>query len=90
MLAEIAAEAPRRARHGSHRGGHRVGELQIGEASVADRGLEPAPRGGVRGGRDLIEEIKRRLPVWKEEHYTNGDAAGSTAGAAAFHGGGHE
>jgi molybdopterin synthase catalytic subunit len=23
----------------------------------------------------VIEEIKRRLPVWKHEHYVDGDAA---------------
>jgi molybdopterin synthase catalytic subunit len=51
---------------------HRVGELGIGEVSVAIAASAPHRAETFDATRYVIEEIKRRLPVWKEEHYVGG------------------
>jgi molybdopterin synthase catalytic subunit len=53
---------------------HRTGELDIGEASVAIVVAGPHRDAGYAASRYVIEEIKKRLPVWKHEHFTDGDA----------------
>jgi len=54
---------------------HRVGELSIGDASVAIAVSSPHRGDAYEASRYVIEEIKQRLPVWKKEHYDGGDAA---------------
>lgn len=51
---------------------HRVGELAIGDVSVAIAVGSPHRDEAYRASRTVIEEIKRRLPVWKKEFYTHG------------------
>lgn len=53
---------------------HRIGELAIGEVSVAVAASSPHRADAFEAARGVIEEIKRRLPVWKHEHYTDGTA----------------
>jgi molybdopterin synthase catalytic subunit len=53
---------------------HRVGELGIGEISVAIAASGPHRAEAFDATRYVIEEIKKRLPVWKKEHYVEGDA----------------
>lgn len=74
MLGIIAAEALER--YGASRiaAAHRIGELAIGEVSVAIAISTPHRAEAFDGGRHVIEEIKKRLPVWKHEHYVEGDA----------------
>jgi len=51
---------------------HRVGELEIGEASVAIAAAHPH-RGPVLDAlRYSIEQLKQRVPIWKMEHYADG------------------
>lgn len=73
VLAEIAEEAARRA--GSRRiaVAHRVGALAIGEISVGIAISTPHRAEAYDGSRYIIEEIKKRLPVWKQEHYVAGE-----------------
>ena len=52
---------------------HRVGELQIGDVSVAIAVSSPHRAEAYAASRYVIEEIKKRLPVWKQERYTDGD-----------------
>lgn len=53
---------------------HRTGHLQIGDLAVWI-GVSAAHRDeAFRACRYIIDEIKRRLPVWKKEHYVDGDA----------------
>ncbi len=75
VLAEIAAEAAARA--GSERVAvvHRTGRLQVGEASVAIAVSSPHRAQAFDACRYVIEEIKQRLPVWKQEEYADGAAA---------------
>jgi molybdopterin synthase catalytic subunit len=51
---------------------HRVGELAIGDASVVVA-VAHAHRGeAYAASRQVIEELKRRVPIWKREHYADG------------------
>lgn len=51
---------------------HRVGDLAIGEVSVAIAVSSPHRAQAYDASRHVIEEIKKRLPVWKREHYVDG------------------
>lgn len=53
---------------------HRIGELALGEASVAIVVNSPHRAEAYAASRQVIEEIKRRLPVWKHEHFVDGEA----------------
>jgi molybdopterin synthase catalytic subunit len=53
---------------------HRIGELAIGDASVAIAVSAPHRAEAFDAARFVIEQIKQRLPVWKHEHYTGGDS----------------
>ena len=53
---------------------HRIGDLAIGEVSLAIVVGSPHRDEAYRISRLVIEEVKRRLPVWKKEHYIDGDA----------------
>ena len=72
VLREIAEEASER--FGSDRIAvvHRVGDLAIGEVSVAIAVSSPHRAESYDASRYVIEEIKKRLPVWKKEHYADG------------------
>jgi len=53
---------------------HRVGDLRIGELAVWV-GVSATHRDeAFRACRYIIDEIKHRLPIWKKEHYANGDS----------------
>lgn len=73
VLEAIAREA---ADHGSADVAvvHRVGELAVGECSVAIAVAAPHRSEAYDASRYIIEEIKKRLPVWKHEHYVDGEA----------------
>jgi len=74
VLAEIAAEASERLGTDRLAVVHRTGELEIGEVSVAIAVSSPHRAESYEASRYVIEEIKKRLPVWKKEHYTDGTA----------------
>lgn len=52
---------------------HRVGALAIGEASVAIACSHPHRAPAMEAAREIIEALKRRVPIWKREHYTDGE-----------------
>jgi molybdopterin synthase catalytic subunit len=53
---------------------HRTGALELGEASVAIV-VAHAHRGeAYDASRYVIEELKKRLPIFKREHYVDGRA----------------
>jgi molybdopterin synthase catalytic subunit len=61
---------------------HRIGALDIGDAAVAI-----AAAGAHRGEafdacRFVIEEVKRRVPIWKKESYADGSVEWVGAGGA--------
>ena len=51
---------------------HRVGTLELGEISVAIACAHPRRAPVYDASRWIIEELKRRVPVWKLEHYADG------------------
>ena len=75
VLDEIAGEAAERLETPRIAVVHRVGELEVGEVSVAIAASSPHRGAAFDATRYVIEEIKKRLPVWKKEHYVDGDAA---------------
>src|SRR6476661_3415024 len=53
---------------------HRVGDLAIGDMAVWV-GVSARHRGEAFAAcRYIIDEVKHRLPIWKKEHYENGDS----------------
>ena len=53
---------------------HRVGALEIGDMAVWV-GVSAGHRGEAFDAcRYIIDEIKHRLPIWKKEHYAEGDS----------------
>ena len=71
-LKSIAAEAAERLGTDRLAVEHRIGELQIGEISVAIAVSSPHRAESFDATRYIIEEIKKRLPVWKKEYYEDG------------------
>jgi len=51
---------------------HRLGELRVEEVSVAIAVGHPHRDAAYAVSRFVIEELKRRVPIWKREHYTDG------------------
>ncbi len=52
---------------------HRTGRLEIGETSLLVAISSPHRAEAFDGGRWIVDEIKRRVPVWKKEVWTNGE-----------------
>ena len=75
VLDEIAREAADRLGTPRLAVTHRVGELAIGEVSVAIAASSPHRAESFDASRYVIEEIKKRLPIWKAEHYTDGSVS---------------
>jgi molybdopterin synthase catalytic subunit len=60
---------------------HRVGRLQIGEASVVIAAASPHRADAFAACRYAIERVKHIAPIWKHEHFEGGDVwiEGATA-----------
>jgi molybdopterin synthase catalytic subunit len=53
---------------------HRVGILEVGEVAVWV-GVAAAHRDAAfAASRFIIDEVKRRVPIWKKEYYADGEA----------------
>jgi molybdopterin synthase catalytic subunit len=53
---------------------HRLGELEVGDLAVWVGVSAPHRDEAFRACRYVIDEVKHRLPIWKKEHYVNGDS----------------
>jgi molybdopterin synthase catalytic subunit len=53
---------------------HRVGDLAIGELAVWVGVSAPHRHEAFLACRYIIDEVKRRVPIWKKEHYVSGDS----------------
>ena len=51
---------------------HRLGTLALGEVSVAIVAAHPHRAPALDSVRFVIEQLKRRVPIWKLEHYADG------------------
>ncbi len=54
---------------------HRVGTLLVGDVSVAIAVSHAHRAPALDGARRIIESLKQRVPIWKQEHYVDGDRA---------------
>lgn len=71
-MAAIVAEAAERWPETRLALEHRLGTLGLGEASVAIAVAHPRRAPALDAQRYVIEELKRRVPIWKLEHYVDG------------------
>lgn len=53
---------------------HRVGTLEVGDAAVIVVAAAAHRDAAFDACRYVIEEMKRRVPIWKREHYVDGTA----------------
>ena len=61
---------------------HRLGRLEIGEASIAIVVASPHRAEGFAACRYAIERVKQIVPIWKHEHFEGG-ASSMDEGATA-------
>jgi molybdopterin synthase catalytic subunit len=71
-LADIVREASSRFETSDVVAEHRLGTLGLGEASVAIAVGHPHRGKAYDASRYIIEELKKRVPIWKLEHYVDG------------------
>jgi len=71
-LRDIVAEAESRWSGSDIVVEHRIGSLALGDVSVAIAAAHPHRGEAFDAARYVIEELKKRLPVWKREHYADG------------------
>ena len=74
MLARIGAEIRERWEFADTAIVHRVGSLQVGEASVVISVASPHREAAFEACRYAIERIKEIVPIWKKEFYADGAA----------------
>jgi molybdopterin synthase catalytic subunit len=74
VLSEIVDEASSRWDVGRIAVVHRIGRLEIGDASVGIAVASPHRAEAFEASRYVIEELKKRVPIWKREVYEDGDA----------------
>lgn len=53
---------------------HRIGALRVGEPSVAIAAAAPHRGAAFDACEYAIDELKKRVPIWKKEHYSGGGA----------------
>jgi len=54
---------------------HRLGEVPVGEASVVIAVSSPHRAAAYEASRTALERLKAEIPIWKREHYADGEAA---------------
>jgi molybdopterin converting factor subunit 1 len=52
---------------------HRLGRMEIGEASVAVVVTAPHRKPAFEGALEGINRLKRLVPIWKKEHFADGE-----------------
>lgn len=83
---KVLAEAQQHFPHLEARCVHRTGLLEIGDMAVWV-GVASAHRDeAFKACRYIIDEIKLRLPIWKKEHYADGDSGWVNCERCASHG----
>jgi molybdopterin synthase catalytic subunit len=69
-IVDEAQQAWPDARVGVH---HRIGRLEIGEASIIIVAASPHRANAFAACRYTIERVKQIVPIWKHEHFAGGD-----------------
>jgi len=70
----ILAEARRRFPHLHAHCVHRTGMLEIGDCAVWVGVSSPHRHEAFQACRYIIDQLKVRLPIWKKEHYVDGNS----------------
>ncbi len=52
---------------------HRVGLLVVGDVSVAIAAAHARRAPAMEAAQQVIETLKQRVPIWKREHYVDGE-----------------
>jgi MoaE-MoaD fusion protein len=73
VMAEIAAGVKERYDLCEVAVAHRVGRCEVGEVSVAIAVSAPHRHDALAACRDVIDELKERVPLWKKELYEGGE-----------------
>jgi MoaE-MoaD fusion protein len=73
MMAEIGREIASAHAIGRIAMVHRLGRLEIGEASVAIVVTAPHRRPAFEAALEGINRLKRLVPIWKKEHFADGE-----------------
>jgi molybdopterin synthase catalytic subunit len=73
-LEELEAEARRRWPLLECHIVHRLGRVDLAEASVAVAVSAPHRRAAFEAGQWLIDTLKEVVPIWKQEHWEDGSA----------------
>ena len=73
VLAEVAAELRERYEISAVAIHHRIGRVELGEASVVIAVAGPHRADALSACRDAIDALKDRVPVWKKELYEGGE-----------------
>jgi molybdopterin synthase catalytic subunit len=81
LIIDEAREQWADARVGVH---HRIGRLELGEASIIIVAASPHRAHAFAACRYTIERVKQIVPIWKHEHFEGGDVwlEGATADPA--------
>jgi molybdopterin synthase catalytic subunit len=74
LMQELAADARRRWPITEIHLVHRLGRLEIGEASVAVAVVSPHRREAFEACRHAIDTLKKTVPIWKKEFFEGGEA----------------
>lgn len=75
VMTEIAAEAAAQWPGARVAIVHRIGALTIGEVSVIISVSTPHRADCYAASRFAIDALKERVPIWKKEHYADGEGA---------------
>lgn len=54
---------------------HRLGDVAVGDPSVAIACASPHRAAAYDASRKALERLKAEVPIWKKEHYADGEAA---------------
>ncbi|MEE8137504.1 MAG: molybdenum cofactor biosynthesis protein MoaE [Thermoanaerobaculia bacterium] len=54
---------------------HRLGAVAVGETSVAIAASSPHRAAAYAASRTALERLKKEVPIWKQEHYLDGESA---------------
>jgi len=83
---KVLAEAQQRFPFLTARCVHRTGMLEIGDLAVWVGVAAPHRDEAFKACRYIIDELKVRLPIWKKEHYVDGDSGWVNCERCAEHG----
>lgn len=70
IVSEVEAETPGLAAAVAHR----LGELGVGETSVVIATASPHREAAYEANRRILERLKREVPIWKRERYSDGSS----------------